>query len=124
MKKVLAIIIITLVVFLVSCGSASYEVISASEAKIMLDNDQSIKLIDVREKSEYDDGHIEGAILLPLGLIQENAESILTNKSAPYILYCRSGNRSNQASQIFIDLGYKNIYDMGGIIDWPYEIIT
>lgn len=124
MKKLLLLIILSFTIFLVSCQDVTHQVISASEAKAMMENDNSIRLIDVREKSEYDSGHIEGAYLLPLGLIEANAETIFVDKSAKYIIYCRSGNRSNEAAQIFVELGYKNIYDMGGIIDWPYEIAT
>ena len=123
MKKIITLLIFSLSIFLVSCDNAGFEVISASTGKTMMDNDSSIILVDVREQSGYNEGHIEGAILLPLGLIEAYAESILIDKDATYILYCRSGNRSNQAAEIFVNLGYKNVYDMGGIIDWPYEIV-
>ncbi|MCK5731833.1 MAG: rhodanese-like domain-containing protein [Tenericutes bacterium] len=133
MKKILSIFIFAMLVFLVSCGSNStisstinstYETITASEAKSMMDNNSSIILVDVREQSEYDTEHIQGAILLPLGTIEDDAETILPDKGAIYIIYCRSGNRSNQAAIELVDLGYTTIYDMGGIIDWDYETVT
>jgi len=101
----------------------SFEVISATEAKTMLDNDDSIILLDVRTQSEYDTEHIAGATLLPLDQISANASDVIPDKNATYIVYCRSGNRSNQASQILVDLGYSSIYDMGGIINWPYDTV-
>ena len=124
MKKILSIFIFALLIFLASCGNSSFEKITASEAKAMRDNDSAVTFVDVREQSEYDTEHIQGAILLPLGTIEDDAETVLSNKDAIYIIYCRSGNRSNQAAIKLVNLGYKNIYDMGGIINWNYEKVT
>ena len=125
MKKILLLLIVMLSVFLVSCGSSSgYDTISAADAKAMRDNDSSVLFVDVREQYEYDEEHIQGAKLLPLGTIETDAATIIPDKTGTYIIYCRSGNRSATASQTLVDLGYENIYDMGGIINWPYETVS
>jgi len=121
MKKLLLILFVLPLIFLISCSSNTFDVISAETAKQMLDNDSSIVLVDVRTQAEYNEEHISGAILLPLDSIESEAENIISDKNATYIIYCRSGNRSNQASQILVEMGYKNIYDMGGIIYWNYD---
>ncbi len=123
MKKILLLIAILPMLFIISCGSQSFEVISAREAKDMLDNDSSIVLIDVREQDEYLDEHIPNAVLLPLGELESRLVGKYPDKSTTFIIYCRSGNRSNEAAEIFVELGYTNVYDMGGIIDWPYTTI-
>lgn len=130
MKKFLLLMLVLPIVFFVSCGSSSsevistFEVITASEAKNMMDNDSSIVLVDVRELYEYEAEHISGATLLPLSEIETKATTVLPDKTVTYIIYCRSGNRSNTASQQLVDMGYKSIYDMGGIIDWPYDTVS
>ncbi len=124
MKKILSIFILVILIFLVSCDRNSFEKITAGEAKAMRDNDSSVVFVDVREQYEYDTEHIQAAILLPLDTIEDNAETILSDKDATYIIYCRSGNRSNQATIELVELGYTNIYDMGGIIYWNYETVT
>ncbi len=125
MKKGLLLLIAFITIFMVSCsGGNGFETISAAEAKTMMDADSSIILLDVRTASEYNEEHIEGASLLPLDDIEATASKVISNKTATYIVYCRSGNRSNQASEILVDLGYENIYDMGGIIDWPYDTVS
>ena len=129
MKKLLLIPI--LMFTLVACSATSEAtttlnvpvVISAIDGKSMLDADDSIILIDVRTQSEYDLEHIEGAILLPLADINANATTVMKDKSATYIIYCRSGNRSAQAVLLLYQLGYGNLYDMGGIINWPYDTV-
>ncbi|PKL01401.1 MAG: rhodanese-like domain-containing protein [Tenericutes bacterium HGW-Tenericutes-1] len=90
----------------------------------MMDDNPEIILVDVRTQSEFDEGHIEGAILLPLDTLSSNAQKVLKDKSAIIIVYCRSGNRSATAVDLLYDLGYANLYDMGGIIYWPYGIVN
>lgn len=123
MKRFLLLTLILPVIFLVSCGSSSVEQITAIEAKTMMDNDSSIVLVDVRTLSEYNEEHIPGAILLTLDYISSEAENVIPDKSATYIIYCRSGNRSATASAELARMGYEHIYDMGGIIDWPYDTV-
>jgi phage shock protein E len=95
--------------------------IKPEEAKEQLENNDDIILLDVRTKSEYLEEHIPGSTLIPLDELKENAESILTDKGAKIFLYCRSGRRSITAANILLELGYTNVYNLGGIIDWPYE---
>ncbi len=106
---------------LFACSSASPSVISAREGKAMLDGDDEVILVDVRTLEEYQGEHIPGAILIPLSDLAADAETLLPDRDAKIIVYCRSGNRSAQAATILDGLGYTRIYDMGGIIDWPYE---
>ena len=100
----------------------SYQQITQAEAKEMIDT-QAVVILDVREQHEYDSGHIPGAVLLPVGTITEDtAAAVIDELDAVVLVYCRSGNRSKTASQALADLGYTNIYEFGGINDWPYEI--
>ena len=78
-------------------------------------------IIDVREESEYQQGHIREAQLIPLSQIQENNQE-LPDKDQTVLVYCRSGSRSAKAAQKLVKLGYTHVYDFGGINDWPYEI--
>lgn len=95
--------------------------ISASEAKEIMDTQENYVILDVRTQEEYDEKHIPGAILIPDYEIRQKAPSILTDKDQLILVYCRSGRRSKIASQELVELGYTNIKEFGGIIDWPYE---
>lgn len=119
MKKLFFVILILMlcVMAMYGCENKNYTTISAAEGKQMLD-DGDVILVDVREPSEYAEGHISGAILLPVGQIESKAEGVLTNKKAKIIVYCRSGRRSADAAKQLVDMGYSNIYDMGGIQSW------
>ena len=101
----------------------SYEQITAEKAKAIMDSGKDYILIDSRTQEEYDEGHIEGAIMIPEYEIAKRAESELPHKNALILVYCRSGRRSKIASQALVDLGYTNVKEFGGIIDWPYEIV-
>ena len=122
MKKFIIITMIcTISIFMLfGCVSKGYTTISAQEGKEMIEQGDII-ILDVREQSEYNAGHIENAILLPLGQIESKAEEIIADKEATIIVYCRSGRRSAEAANKLVKLGYKNIYDMGGIIEWQNE---
>ena len=100
----------------------SYEQITQEAAKEMMDA-QEVVILDVREQHEYDSGHVPGAVLLPVGTITEDtAAAVIDELDTVVLVYCRSGNRSKTASQALADLGYTNVYEFGGINDWPYEI--
>lgn len=99
------------------------ERLSMEEAKINLDKDTSILLLDVRTREEYALGHIEGAVNIPLQELEESAEEELDDKEQTIYLYCRSGVRTLSAASILEELGYNKVYDIGGIIAWPYEIV-
>ena len=103
-------------------NTASYKTISAEEAHVMMAEEHI--LLDVRTDEEFREGHIFGAILIPDYEIAGRAESELPDKAAIILVYCRSGRRSALAAQALADMGYSSIFDFGGVIDWPYEIIT
>ena len=100
----------------------SYQQITQEAAKEMMDT-QEVLILDVREQHEYDSGHIPGSVLLPVGTIAEGtAAAVIDDLDTVVLVYCRSGNRSKTASQALAALGYTNVYEFGGINDWPYEI--
>ena len=101
---------------------AVYVNITAEEAKQIMDSEEGYIILDVRTQEEYDQGHIPGAILIPDTEVKVTAEDVLTDKDQLILVYCRSGRRSKLASEILVELGYTNIKEFGGIIDWPYEI--
>jgi rhodanese-related sulfurtransferase len=103
---------------------AEYHKISASDAKARLDSGDTLILLDVRTKEEFDAGHIAGAVLLPNETIVDTPPEALPDLNAEILIYCRSGNRSAQAAKKLVAMGYTNVYDFGGIIDWPYEVVT
>ncbi len=102
--------------------NAEYKKITAEEAKAMIDSDDVI-ILDVRTQEEYDSGHIENAVLLPITEIADKSRYLLTDKDAKILVYCRSGNRSASAAKNLIEMGYTDVYDFGGINSWPYGII-
>jgi len=99
-----------------------YKKISADEAKAMIDAGNVI-VLDVRTQEEYDAGHIAEAIRLESADFETEAATVLPDKDATILVYCRSGNRSKTASKMLLELGYTNVYDFGGINDWPYETV-
>ena len=129
MKRILPVFLL-LLLLLTGCGETTsnassedgYQQISQEEAKEMMDT-QDVIILDVREQDEYDSGHIPGAVLLPVGTIdEETAAEVIPEKDSTVLVYCRSGNRSKTASSALAELGYTNIYEFGGINTWPYEI--
>ena len=104
-------------------GSASYEQISGAEAKALMDSESGYVIIDARTQEEYDQGHIPGAILIPEYEIADRAKKELHDKNQLILVYCRSGRRSKIAAEELVKLGYTNVKEFGGIIDWEYEII-
>ena len=110
---------------LAGCGGTAtgdaYQQITQEDAKEMMDT-QEVIILDVREQDEYDSGHIPGAVLLPVGTIDETtAAEVIPEKDSTVLVYCRSGNRSKTASSVLAELGYTGIYEFGGINTWPYE---
>ena len=104
-------------------GSASYDQISGAEAKALMDSESGYIIIDARTQEEYDQGHIPGAILIPEYEIADRAEKELPDKDQLILVYCRSGRRSKIAAEELVKLGYTNVKEFGGIIDWKYEIV-
>ena len=146
MKKVLCIISVLLCILLTACGNdssigiiggadgltsiivsekgekAMYEQITVEEAKKIMDSGEEHIILDTREQDEFDEGHIPGAILIPYTEIENKAEAMLPDKDKLILVYCRSGRRSKIAAESLSKLGYTNVKEFGGIIDWTYEI--
>ena len=123
------ILLLVMILTLGGCGAApqessvGYQQITAEEAKEMIDMLDDEIILDVREQEEYDEKHIPEAVLLPVGMIDEDtAEGVIPEKDSIVLVYCRSGNRSKTASNKLVQLGYTQVYEFGGINDWPYEI--
>ena len=104
-------------------AAPAFRTISAEEAYQMMAESPNFILIDVRTESEYREGRIEDAILIPNDEIEARAKAELPDKDQLIFVYCRSGVRSANAAGTLAGMGYSNVYNMGGIIDWPYEII-
>ena len=143
MKKILAILM--LAVTLTACGMKEaaddstilnettettedvlvpYEQITAEDAKKLMDAESDYIIVDARTEEEFAEGHIPGAILIPEYEIADRARAELPDKEQLILVYCRSGRRSKIASQALADLGYTNVKEFGGIIDWPYDVVT
>ena len=122
------ILLLVMLLALGGCGTASqestagYQQISAEEAKKMIDELDDEIILDVREQDEYDEKHIKDAVILSVGMIDaDTAEGIIPEKDSVVLVYCRSGNRSKTAAAALAELGYTQVYEFGGIKDWPYE---
>ncbi len=146
MKKILCFISILLCILLTACGhdssigiiggadgptsiivaekgeKAMYEQITAEEAKKIMDSGEEHIILDTREQNEFDEGHIPGAILIPYTEIENKAIEMIPDKDKLILVYCRSGRRSKIAAESLVNLGYTNVKEFGGIIDWHYEV--
>lgn len=126
----LMIALIVTMLFFGGCSNASgntdpgYETISAEDAKNRMEENKTAIVVDVRTESEYKEGHIEGAILIPNETMIDTPPEELPDFDSEILLYCRSGNRSQQAAEKLVKMGYTNVSDFGGIIDWPYDTVT
>lgn len=129
-KGLIIMLIISLCLFgMTACNgekpneTIQYEQINAEKAKEIMDNETDYIIVDARTQEEFDEGHIEGAILIPEYEITDRAEKELPDKDQLILVYCRSGRRSKIASETLVNLGYTNVKEFGGIIDWPYETV-
>ena len=146
MKKVLCIISILFCILLSGCTDATsigiiggadgptsiivaekgekvmYEQITAENAKKIMDSGEEHIILDTREQDEFDEGHIPNAILIPYTEIENKAIELIPDKDKLILVYCRSGRRSKIAAESLAKLGYTNVKEFGGIIDWPYEV--
>ena len=100
-----------------------YQQITQSEAKRIMDSVEDVIVLDVREQDEFGAGHIPGARLLPYTEIENKAETMLPDKDKQILVYCRSGRRSKIAAESLAKLGYTNIKEFGGIIDWSHKVV-
>ena len=124
MKKIcLALFILILSSSCIFSKGEGYKRISIDEAKTLMEKEEGYILLDVRTKGEYEIGYIPGAINIPLSNIDEKIISFLPDKSQMILVYCRSGNRSREASDKLSKLGYTNILEIGGINAWKGEIV-
>jgi len=116
------ILLVGMIIFGRVATQPSYKQITQEEAKSRMDTSEVI-VLDVRERSEYDSGHIPGAVLLPADSISEDtAAAVIPDKDTEVLVYCRTGNRSKTASEALAKLGYTNVFEFGGITTWPYEV--
>jgi len=97
--------------------------IKPEDAKKMLESENPPALIDVREPDEFASGHIPNAVNVPLGDVVNGVIRLGIPKDQPIMVYCRTGRRSSEAASKLQGAGYQKIYDLGGITDWPYEIV-
>lgn len=103
--------------------AAEYRKITASEAKERMDSGDPIVIVDVRTEEEYVAGHVYGAILVPNETIADTPPEALPDLDAELLVYCRTGRRSAEAAQKLADMGYANVSDFGGIVDWPHATV-
>jgi len=142
-RFVIAIVLVLISIGLVACNSTDnrdstkepspivdstkafkFTNIGPEEAKKRLENEKGIVLLDVRTQEEYDEKHIPNSLLIPVDVIEKEAPQKLIDKNATIFVYCRSGRRSVTASEALIKMGYTKVYNLGGIIDWPFETET
>ena len=131
MSKILIIVLILLVLVVgviwktrqPNAKTGSYEKITAEAAFSMMQEQQDLVIVDVRTPGEYADGHIQGAINVPLQSIEAGDLSLIPDTEQTLLVYCRSGSRSASASKALARQGYTAVYDFGGIINWPYGTV-
>ena len=126
MKKLLPILLI-LLLLLSSCSASDdnlgYEQISMEDAKVIMDEEKGYIILDVRTPDEFAEKHIPNAINIPNETIGTEEIAELPDKEQKILVYCRSGNRSKQAAEKLVQLGYTNVVEIGGINDWTGEIV-
>ena len=126
MKKIIPIILSTLL--LAGCAAETkentYRQVGMEEAMAIMEQEAGYVILDVRRIDEFAEKHIPGAINIPNEEIGEEPIPQLPDKDQLILVYCRSGNRSKQASEKLVALGYTNVVEFGGIIDWPGEVVT
>lgn len=125
MRRVL--LLLLALIFLMGCAAPvenGYHQIGMNEAVSMMEEESEYIILDVRTPEEFVDKHIPGAINVPNEIIETEALSQLPDKDQLILVYCRSGNRSKQASEKLVALGYTNVVEFGGINDWPGETVA
>ena len=126
--KMIPFIVLLCLLPCISCSASqkatSFTRISMEEAKKMMEMDDGHVIVDVRTEEEYSSGHIPGAICIPNETIYKDRPSALPDLDQVILIYCRSGNRSKRSARMLYEMGYTNVYEFGGIIDWDGEIET
>lgn len=125
MKKV--VILIICIICIVGCSNKEsqkidFKTITSEQAYEMMNTEENIVILDVRTNSEYETGHIENAINIPLNEIENSIKDLVSDKTKTILVYCQSGTRSKQASEKLTKLGYTNVNNFGGLNTWKYEI--
>jgi len=133
MNNIIAILLVG-ISLLTGCGNtdsahdvvqkAEYKKISATEAKQMMESADDYILLDVRTEEEFIESRIEGAILIPDREIRNRVETEIPEEDTLIFVYCRSGGRSANAAKELVSMGYTNVYDFGGIMNWPYGTVS
>ena len=122
LKKFFPVSLIASLLALTACTKlTSFIKITPKDALDLLKGDKKAVLIDVRTEEEYRLIRIPGSLLIPDYEIREKIENAVPDKNTPIILYCRTGNRSAKAAKILVEMGYTKVFDLGGIMDWPYD---
>ena len=125
-NMIIAIVILLFMTLTIVLGNSEIDLgyinITNSEAKLELDKDENIILIDVRRDEEYNQGRIPGSILIPVAELEEKVQNIIEDKTARIFVYCLFGTRSKEASEILVSLGYENVYNLEGIAVWEYDM--
>lgn len=105
-------------------GGGVFTQIAQDEAKRIMGSGEEYILLDVREQDEFDEGHIPGAMLIPYTEIENKAEEMISDKDKQILVYCRTGRRSKIAAAALAKIGYTNVKEFGGIVDWKYEVVN
>ena len=128
MKHIMLLAILGAALLLTGCiggqAKAAYRRVSAEEAQQIMKNESGYQIVDVRTPEEYASGHIPNAICIPNESIGKQPPAELSDKKQLLLIYCRSGRRSKEAANKLVELGYENVVDFGGIIEWPGEKTT
>lgn len=125
MKRKLSLLLAVLLLVCTGCGGAkAYREMSMKEAAQWMSRESGYLLVDVRTAEEYEEGHIPGALLVPIEEIREGKLDAIPNPQQTLLLYCRTGRRAEDAAAILARLGYQNVYAIGGIFDWTGEVVT
>ncbi len=124
-KKVIIVILILMMTIGICAEETTmtYKMVSMAEGIEIAKNNPDAIIVDVRREDEYKDGHIPGAVLLTMETITaETAAKVLPDKNQMILIYCRSGRRSKIAAQSLLDLGYTNLIEFGGILDYKGKV--
>ena len=128
MRKIISFLLGLAGFLMIGCGTsskeASYRQINMDEAMTMMEEESGYMILDVRTVEEFAEKHIPDAINIPNETIGSEEIPQLPDKDQLILVYCRSGNRSKQASEKLVALGYTNIVEFGGINDWPGETVS
>jgi len=125
MVKSISFFTLLMLCFLSVCSgnSPGYQRITAETAHQMMQQHSGFVLLDVRTEAEFREGYIPGAILIPVNELERRAAE-LPDKDAVIFVYCRMGVRASNAARILVQQGFTQVFNIGGIVDWPYETVS